>query len=561
MNKQAKSKVEAVDLSKYSRSELEQEYMKLYIKCAQAEAKAERFLEDFKLAQDKRFGKSSEKNIEGQMSLSDFNIFNEAEASKEMLNIEPDIESLTQENTGVKDKNKKKKGSKRKDISKLQTNVIEFKLSSDKMFCPTCGEPLHFVKETIRVEIEVEPPKVYVNKYKTSHYACRNCQENDTGTFVVAEGAPKELFHNSNASPSAVADCMNKKYGMAIPFDRIEKEYKRQGIPITKNNMCHWSIMAANRFFKPIFEIMREILLKEDAIHCDETFTRVIHQKDPSKIDCVEKDTKPYIWVTTTGEYQKEHPIALYNYQPGRSDQDAREVLGDYKGYVMCDGYACYESVLHRKRKTGASPLEIKPVGCLVHVKREFTKAIKLIKKEDRAGTDCAKAIAMISKIFDIDNKITYTTYEERKEKRLKELKPALEVLFAWLETEQPQVLPRSHYGQAIGYALNQKEKILRVLEDGRLELENNMAERTVKPFVIGRKNWMFSDTVNGAKASCIIYSIVETAKLNGLISYEYMKYVLEQCRGKNTLKPEEAKNLLPWSKTLPDELKNPAKA
>ena len=551
-----KIKKDVIDLSKYSRDELEEEYLKLYTRCAQAEAKADRMMEEFKIAQQKRFGKSSEKNIAGQMSLDDFNIFNEAEAASATDCEEPNLEVVIDNVNAEAAKKKKRKGKpSRKDLSGLVVEEVEFKLSEDEMICPECGGPLHFVKNTTRVEIVVEEPKVYVKKYTTSHYACRVCEKNDKGTFVTAPGAPKELFKNSPASPSVVADSITKKYKLALPFDRIAKDYEGCGIPISKNNMCKWSIMAAENFFAPIVELMDDILMKEDAIHCDETYSRVVNQTDK------ESDSKPYIWVKTTAEYQKEHPIALYSYQPGRTDLDCRAALGNYSGYVMCDAYTCYESVLKTNKDTGAPPLKIKPVACMVHVKRGFVEALASVEKKDWPKTSAYLAAAKIAKIFDIDNKITYTTYAERKEKRLAELKPAMEDFFAWCKKEKELTLPKSKYGEALNYAVNQEEKAMRLFEDGRLELDNNMAERTVKPFVIGRKNWMFHDTVNGAKASCIIYSLVESAKLNNLNVNEYLRFILENCRGRKKLDKKDAKKFLPWSASLPDNLKNPVKA
>lgn len=551
-----KLKEDVIDLSKFSRDELEEEYLKLYMRCAQAEAKADRFLEEFKIAQQKRFGKSSEKNITGQMSLDDFNFFNEAETSASEACEEPNLDDVINKQQGDEKKKKKRKGKpSRKDLSGLEVKTEEFKLSEAEMICPKCGGPLHFVKTTTRVEIVIEEPKVYVKKYVTSHYACRACEKNDKGTFVTAPGAPKELFKNSPASPSVVADSITKKYSLALPFDRIAKDYAQKGIPISKGNMCKWSIMAAENHLAPIVEVMKDTLMEEDAIHCDETFSRVVNQDDK------ESSSKPYIWVTTTSEYQKNHPIAIYNYRPGRSDPDCREVLGDYSGYVMCDAYTCYDSVLHTNKDTGAPPLNIKPVACMVHVKRGFVDALAGVEKKDWPKTSAYLAAAKVANLFDIDNKIEYSTYEERKDKRIAKLKPAMEDFFTWCKKERELTLPKCKYGEALTYAVNQEEKAMRLFEDGRLELDNNMAERTVKPFVIGRKNWMFHDTVNGAKASCIIYSMVQTAKMNNLNVEEYFKYIFENCRGKKTLTKKEAKKFLPWSPSLPKNLKNPAKA
>lgn len=544
-----------IDLSKYSRSELEQEYIKLHSELLKEQAKVNWYVEQFTLSQQHRFGRSSEQHIEGQMSLDDINLFNEAETFREMLNIEPKDEELLKGEHQEENKSSKKskKNKRKKDIAALPVQEFTYKLSEEEQVCPNCGAPLHFVKDVIRTEIVVTPATVKVHKYVSAQYACRTCEKEDTSTFVTAPGAPVALFAPSKVAPSTLAEILSKKYEMAVPFYRQEADFKHKQIPITRNNMCHWSIKASELIITPIIDQMQQTLMQEIAIHCDETHTRVI--VEPNR---VAKD-QSHVWVTTSAEYQKETPMAIYNYRPGRSDDDARAVLRDYKGYVMCDGYGCYDSITHTSKRTKEPALELKTVACMVHVRRKFVEALQVVNPKYRDGTSAQLAIAKLSNIFDIDNKIEYQTYEERKEKRLEVLKPAMDDFFAWAEKESEQALPKSKYGDAVNYACGQKEKAMRVFEDGRLELENNMAERAVKPFVIGRKNWMFSDTVRGADASCKIYSLIETAKMNQLIPYEYLNYIFEQCRGKGKITPEEAKKLLPWSKSLPSHLKTPS--
>ena len=215
-------------------------------------------------------------------------------------------------------------------------------------------------------------------------------------------------------------------------------------------------------------------------------------------------------------------------YTETRSDADARKVLDGYSGYIMCDGYACYDSI-RKEGKHGEAALNVKPVSCLVHIARKFKDALKVIPVKDKKDTGAYTAVNKLARISHIDNEIPRDDIEARKNKRLEVLKPALDDFFAWVNDECQISLPQTQYGKALDHALKEKEKVLRVLEDGRLELDNNLAERTVKPFVIGRKNWLFADTVGGAKASCNYYSIIETAKLNGLIPYEYLKYALEK--------------------------------
>ena len=306
----------------------------------------------------------------------------------------------------------------------------------------------------------------------------------------------------------------------------------------------------ANDYFRFITDRMKAILYADGVIHCDETHVEVLQEPDRPATG------QSWIWVTTTAECIKEHPMALYNYTESRSQKDARQVLEGYKGYIMCDGYRVYDT-LSLMGRHGEEPMDVKPVACLVHVRRKFADALKLVKPEDRAGTGAAPAVAKLQNIFETDNKLKDMPVEERQKERQGELKILLDDFFAWVKNEYDISLPKIHYGLALNYAPEQKDKVMRVLEDGRLELENNKAERAVKPFVIGRKNRLFSNTPAGADASCILYGIVETAKLNGLIPFEYLKHVMETMRGQ---KITEAliDELLPWSESIPEHIKIP---
>ncbi len=548
-----------IDLSSMSRTELEDEFIKLYTRCSIAEARADRFLEQIRLSMQRKYGRSSEKDFAGQLSIFDFIDSDKTDVDKSQEKLpedEKEIRELVDQAVGTKKKDGKEKGPiKKKDFADLEVRTVEFIKSPKEQICPACGNHLEFVKSIVRRELEVEEPKFYVKEYVTAQYVCRSCAANDKKPFYIADGTPKPLFYNSPASPSLVADSIYKKYVMALPFDRQAKDYARQNIPVSKDNMCKWSINAAFRIFAPIVKEMRASLMKEAAIHCDETYTQVVQEKNHKK---------SYVWVMTTAEYQDKKPVMLYNYRPGRSDADARAVLGSYNGYVMCDGYACYHSVLNRNKKTGDAPLSIKPVACMVHIRREFVDALKALPQKEWGKTGAYLAVAKLEKIFRIDNEIKYKTYEERKENRMGALREAMIDFFSYMRSEKDETLPSTKYGKAIAYALNQEDKAMRIFEDGRLELQNNMAERVVKPYVINRKNSLFNFTERGAEASCILFSIIETAKYNHLNVYKYLEYVLNECRGihkDETISKETAKKFLPWSKQLPDNLKSPKKA
>ena len=541
-----------IDFSSMSRTELETYAKNLQTEVDSITAKLNWYEEQYKLSRERRYGKSSEADFAGQMDLSDFMLFNEAEALREPMNFEATPVELTTEETPQKGK-----GKRNKKVTSLPVTTSTYELTEEEAVCPDCGEQLHEMKTVERVEIEVIPAKVQVHKYVSKVYACRNCEKHGGAKIITAPGAPAPVIPKSIASSSLIADAISKKYVDATPFYRQEQNYKRQSVPVTRNNMCNWSIYVADHYFKYITDMMRAILYEEPAIHCDETFVEVLREENKAAYQ------KSYVWVTATAEYQKDYKIALYNYTPDRSDASARKVLKGYSGYIMCDGYQVYDSIAKRG-KHGEDPMDVKSVACLVHVRRKFTDALKLLPPKERAGTSAQKAVDMIARIFDIDNKLNDLTPDKRYKARKKEnedgklsLERALEEFFEWIDSEMAISLPKTKYGQALTYAMDQKTKVIRVLEDGRLELDNSLAERTVKPFVIGRKNWLFANTPGGADASCILYSIVETAKLNNLIPYEYIKYILDKMPSMIPTE-ENIKSLLPWSDHIPEYIKTP---
>ena len=540
-----KQNIQKVDVTTMSREDLIKEYNRLHEQYNEISSKLSWYEEQYRLSKLRSYGQSSEADMGDQITIFDLPMFNEAEALKEMINIEPDIPDLEEE---TKTSHKK---SRKKETTNLPVVTTEYTISEEEQICPKCGGPLHNMSKKVRVEIEVIPAKVQMHRFVTYVYSCRKCEESDDAVIVNAPGAPVPVIERSPAGASLIADIIAKKYVDAVPFYRQERNYKHQGIPVTRNNLCNWSIKVANDYFKFIVNRMREAMYADQVIHCDETNVQVLAEPGKSAT------SKSYVWVTTTAEFQKATPVAIYNYTRSRSQTDAREVLKGYKGYIMCDGYAVYDSIAAYDKKTGAAAMEVKPVACLVHVRRKFAEALKLLKPEFRTGTGAQTAINKLETIFREDNRLTDLAPENRKEARNGKLRDLLEDFFSWAKEEYGVSLHETHYGKALEYALKEETKVMRVFEDGRLELENNLAERTVKPFVIGRKNWLFADTPHGAEASCILYSVVQTAIMNGLIPFEYIKYLLETMPGK-ALTDDFIESLLPWSKTIPEYVKVP---
>jgi len=265
-----------------------------------------------------------------------------------------------------------------------------------------------------------------------------------------------------------------------------------------------------------------------------------------------------YMWVASTSACETENPIALYHYTETRASYQARAFLGNYHGFVHVDGYAGYDSLL-KESKDGPA-MNIILVACMAHVRRKYKEALKAVKPEDYRYTAANQGLLYIKEMFRIEGELSTISnedksqfYKNRYEERLRRLKPVMDDFFAWAKEELPKVLPKCSYGIAIKYTVKQEEKLRNILLDGRLELTNNRAERTVKPFIIGRKNWLFTNTPAGAKSSATVYSIIETAKQNELNPFEYIKYLFEQLPKINLCDLEELDQLLPWSNTLPE--------
>lgn len=483
------------------------------------------YIEQLKLRQKEKFGSSSEKADESQLSL--FDLFNEAETLRELVTIEPTEETIIPSHI----RKKAKRGSK---LSTLPTETIEYKLEDSDKVCDLCGTTLTEMKKEIRKELKIIPAQVSIVEHVTYVYSCRDCDKEGTEGFIKKAESPKALIPKSMVSPSIMAYILNQKYTNSMPLYRQEQEFKRLGVELTRQNLSNWTIKGAE-LLKPIVAAMKTSLLEEELIHADETTLEVL--KEPGR----ESNTKSYMWLYRTSKCS-EHPIILFDYQEGRSGEYAKRFLKDWKGkYLHCDGYGGY------KKLEGVTLC-----GCLVHAKRKFHEAWKVNEKSE----DAKQGEAYIQKLFSIEDFADKQklSYEQRLSLRQKESLNILNEFYGWIETISPKTLPQSLLGKAITYAINQKEYLSNFLLDGRIQLSNNLAEQAIKMFVIGRKNWLFSNTPNGATSSALIYSIIQTSIANDLKPLYYLEYIFEQIQKAKDL---DIESLLPWSKDIPDKCKN----
>ena len=489
------------------------------------------YLEQLKLSKKKIFGASSEKFDDGSVQI---NLFNEAESERTPLLPEPKIEEVI-----VPSHKRKKKRSFDEKYGDLPALEVVYDISDEEKNCEKCGSEMTFMKYEIRRELKIIPAQVTVVEHKKAVYVCKECDKNGVeASFKTAEAVPA-LIEKSLVSPSMMAYIMNQKFSCAMPLFRQEQELKRMGVKLSRQTMANW-VIAGAKLLQPLYEMMHEILLKESILHADETPLEVLCEPNRPAI------TKSYMWLYRTGKHA-DTPVVLYDYKEGRSGDYAKKFLENFSGYIHCDGYSGYNKLEKVKR-----------VGCWSHVRRKFLEALESQADKTDFSTAAGQGFLYIEKLFSLEHidlkkpleclDLSLADISEIREKQSKKL---LSEFFSWAETEYEKSLPQSLVGKALGYAVNQKSTLLTFLKNPKLELTNNRAERSIKPFVIGRKNWLFCNTPGGANSSAIVYSIIETAKENNLKPYDYLVWLFEKIRS-----GEDVETLLPWSGDLPENLK-----
>jgi len=488
------------------------------------EAKLNWLEEQLRLHQLKRFGTSSEKTNPDQLELT---LFNETEAEANPNIPEPTLETITF-------RRRKKRGHRELMLENLRTETVEYRLSDEQQVCSCCGGNLHEMSTEVRQEIKYVPAEVKVVKHVRYVYSCRHCEREELETPIVTATMPKPVYSGSLASPSIMAHIMNQKYIDGLPLYRQEKQFARLGVALSRQTIANWMIYGANQWLNLLYDRMHQLLLKQDILHADETTLQVLHE--PGR----PATSNSYLWLYRTGK--EGPPTILYDYKETRSGKNAKDFLTGFKGYLQVDGYAGYHKVP-----------DVILVGCWAHARRKFTEALNALPSSKRlTPVTATEGLHFCNQLFAIERDLRDLTSEERYEGRLKSSKPVLDAFLSWLKIQEHRALPKSALGQAINNCLNQWEKLEAFLKDGRLELDNNRSERSIKPYVIGRKNWLFSNTPKGARASAIIYSIVETAKGNGLNPYYYLNYLFEKLPNMDTTDEDALDKLLPWSTFLP---------
>lgn len=459
------------------------------------EAELARLREALNLALIKRFGRSSEKLPPPEQ----LGLFNEAEA---LADAEPEADSPSESAIEVP-AHTRQRGKRAPLPDYLPRERIEHDLPESDKTC-LCGCTLKRIGEETSEQLDVVPARIRVLQHVRFKYACKVCEESVKTAPLPAQPIPK-----SNASPGLLAHIAVAKYQDALPLARQEGILQRADIDIPRATTARWMIQLA-ALIGPLMERLREQLLAYDIVQMDETRIQVLKEdgRDPS--------SQSYMWVQRGGP--PERPLVLFHYDPSRGQSPAAQLLAGYRGYLQCDGYEVYGAI-------AAKSPGIRLLGCFAHARRKFHEAHAAQGKTRRAGK-AKQALELITRLYGVEKRLKDLAPEERHAQRQIQAKPILEAIRAWLQEALPQVPPSTLTGQALGYLHNQWPKLVGYLEDGRLEIDNNRVERAIRPFVIGRRNWLFSDTPAGAHASASLYSLIETAKANGHEPYRYLRHL-----------------------------------
>jgi transposase len=469
-------------------------------------------------SRQQRFGPSSEKG-QGQQLL----LFDEAEET-----CQADAETDDPQESGsiaVGAHSRKKKGRKPLPASLPRVEVVHDLPDAQKV-CAVHGVALQAAGEKVNEQLDLIPATVQVLRHIRKQYTCPCC---DNGMMTATR--PTDPIPKAQASPGTLAAIGVHKYADGLPLYRQVQMLKRMGIDLDRGTMAKWMV-ASGELIQPLLNLLRDRLLEETLVHVDETPVQVL--REPGKA----AQSKSYMWVQASG-YASTYPVILFDYDPSRSGRVPKRLLTGYRGAIMVDGYEGYDSVCREG--------DITRLGCWAHVRRKFTEAAKVAgKKGKSAKTDYA--LKLIGKLYQIERHVKDLSSKDRHRIRQEQARPIIDTLHDWLIRTRPTVPPKLALGKALTYLHNQWPRLTGYLDEGNYPIDNNRVENAIRPFVIGRKGWLFSTSVDGARASANLYSLIETVKANKLNPYTYLKQVFTDLPNAETVEDIEA--LLPWNIT-----------
>ena len=484
-------------------------------------------LEQIRHLRAQLFGRKSEKIQGGPQTLPLFDM------------PEPAQEDEPDEKVHVPAHDRRKRGRKPLPEELPRVEVVHDIDDADKTCA--CGCQLTRIGEEVSEQLDIIPAKMQVIRHIRPKYACKNCEGvEDDGPTVKIAPVPPRIIPRSIATPGLLAQILTAKFVDHTPFYRQEKQFLRLGVEISRTSMCSWAMQVASSS-QPLLNLFIDEILSSFVIQADETTLQVLQEpgRDPT--------TKSYMWIFRRGD--PERPVLIYQYHPTRGGDVAKAFLRDFEGYVQTDGYSGYDFLDHEEK--------IRHIGCMAHARRKF---MDVVKAQGKKNGSAQKALNYIRKLYRIEKEAREKglSPDERYQVRQKESKPILNQFKNWLDRAALRTPPKGLLGKAIAYTLNQWDRLVGYIEDGRLSIDNNGAENTIRPFVVGRKNWLFAGTPEGAEASALLYSLIETARANNLEPYAYLRFIFEKLPTAASLQDYEA--LLPWNLT-PEQLEIPRAA
>lgn len=495
--------------------------------------------EQLALMNQRSFGRKTERadQIDNQMSLFElYDIFNEPEILSDD-SPEPEIEKVI-----ISGYTRKAKTKREDKLEGLPARIFEHKLSEDEL-SELFPDGYKELPPEVYKRLSVIPRTFIVDEHHVHLYASKN---ND-GRIVRAE-RPADIFRTSPATSSLMSMITVSKYANHMPLERQSKEMAQEGVKLETNTLANWMINGAQTYLSILYEELHKWIYKSLVIHADETNFEIILDGRPA-------GSKSWMWVYRNGKCDADHPIILYDYQPTRRTDHPDEFLKDYNGILVTDGYQVYHSL--EKKREG-----LMVAGCWVHAKRKFAEFVKALGANGLEGTIAAEASKRISKITHLDNKLDDLSKEERDKQRQLIIKPRVDKFFAWAKEAIKQLPEGSDTANGLQYCINQEEYLRVFLSDGNVPMDNNLAEQAIRPFTIGRKNWVTMTSTDGAGASAIIYSLVETAKANNLRLFDYFEYLYSELAAHaNDTKRDFIQDLLPWSDIVQEKFSIPSKS
>jgi transposase len=466
--------------------------------------------EKLRLLIHKRFGASAE------ASLPQFRLFDEAEAEA-LQTVSADAAT----DTVAVPAHQRKRGRKALPAELPRLEVIH-DLPEARKICPHDGAALKCIGDEVSEQLDIIPATIQVLRHIRKKYACPCCEQH-----IVTAELPKQPIPKSLASPGTLAFVAVSKYADGLPLYRQQVIFDRLGCELPRATLCNW-MLDCGQIIQPLINLLNDRLLAQPLIHLDETVVQVLNE------DGKPAQSQSYMWVRAAGPPDQE--IILFEYDPSRSKAVPPRLLPEYHGAILVDGYEGYDHVCQTQSLTR--------LGCWAHARRKFVEAQRAAGKHTSAKAEYA--LKLIGKLYQLEKILNEVDADERHRRRRETAQPVLDKLHVWLQQTVPAVPPQTALGKALHYLHAQWERLTGYMENGNYPIDNNRAENAIRPFAVGRKNWLFSNSVAGVKASANLYSLIETAKANGVEPYQYLRYVFTELPKAATVEDIEA--VLPWA-------------